>query len=51
MLTIMNYNMAQSAGVVEYTDCIFAEGQDSPNECLWYDAKRIDGEVPVMLEL
>ena len=22
--------MAQLAGVIEYTDCIFAEGQDSP---------------------
>ena len=25
--------VAQSAGVVEHTDCIYAEGQDSLNEC------------------
>ena len=37
---------AQSAGAVEYTNCISV---DPPNECLGYDAKQFDGEVPVML--
>ena len=40
---------AQSA--VEYTDCIYAEVWDSPNECPRYDTKQSDGEVPVMLRL
>ena len=43
--------MAQSAGAVEYTNCIFAEEYNSPNECPRYDTKQSDGEVPVMLEL
>ena len=42
---------AQSAGTEEYTDCISAERQDSPNECPGYNTKQSDGEVPVMLEL
>ena len=41
---------AQSAGAIEHTDCISAEGQDSPNECPGYDTKQSVGEVPVMLE-
>ena len=46
------YSLAQSAGVVDYTDCISAEGWDrSPNECPNYDTEQSDGEVPVMLEL
>ena len=43
--------MAQSAGVVEYTDCISAEGYDFPNECPTYHSKQSDGEVPVNLKL
>ena len=44
--------IAQSAGAVEYTDCISAEGvKPSPNECPGYGTKQSDGEVPVMLEL
>ena len=43
--------MVQSIGAVEYTDSIFAEGQDSfTNECPGYDTKQSDGEVPVMLK-
>ena len=42
--------IAQSAGAVEYTDCISVEGQDSPNECSGYGTKQSDEEVPVMLE-
>ena len=43
--------MAQSAGAVEYTDCISAEGYNSFNECPNYDPKQSDGEAPVNLEL
>ena len=43
--------VAQSAGAVEYTDCISAVGQDSPNECPIYDTKQSDGEGPLKLEL
>ena len=43
--------MAQSAGAAKYTDCISAEGYDSPNECPGYDTKQFDGEVPVTPEL
>ena len=41
--------IAQSAGVVEYTDCFSAVR--SPYECPGYDTKQSDGEVLVMLEL
>ena len=44
-------SLVQLAGAVEYTDCIPAEGKDSPNECSRYDTKQSDGEAPVMLEL
>ena len=30
-------NLAQLAGATEYTDCISAEGYDSPNKCPGYD--------------
>ena len=40
--------MAQSAGGAEYTDCISAKGQHSPNECPGYDT---DAEARVVLEL
>ena len=43
--------MAQSAGDVEYTDCISTEGYDSLNDYSGYDTKQSDGEAPVMLEL
>ena len=36
--------MAQSAGAAKYTNCISAEGEDSPNECP-------EGDAPVMLKL
>ena len=38
-------------GAVEYTNCISAEGLDSPNEYPGYDTKQFYGEAPVMLEL
>ena len=40
--------LTQSAGAVEYTDCISVR---LPNKCPRYDAKQSDGEAPVMLEL
>ena len=43
--------IAQSAGAVEYTDSISAEGLDSSNECTWYDTKQSDGDVSVMHEV
>ena len=33
------------AGAAEYTDCISAEGYDSPNECLGYDTKQSNGAL------
>ena len=47
----MNSSLAQSAGAAEYTNCIYVQGQDFPNECPVYDTKQSDGEAPVMLEL
>ena len=41
----------QSAGSVEYTNCSFAEGLDSPNECPRYDTNQSDDEAPIMLNL
>ena len=43
--------MAQSPDTAEYTDCISADGKDSPNECSTYNSRQSDGEAPVMLEL
>ena len=43
--------MAQSAGSVEYTDYISAEGEDYPNECPGYQTKQSDDEFPLMLKL
>ena len=43
--------LAQSAAAAEYTDCIFAERQDSSHECPAYDTKQSDGKASVMLEL
>ena len=42
--------MAQSAGAVEYTDCISAVGYDSP-KYPGYDTKKSDGESAATLEL
>ena len=44
-------SMAQLARAAEYTDCISAEGQDSPNQCPESDTKQSDGKAPVLLEL
>ena len=43
------YN-AQSAGSVEYIECISAEGWDSPNDIKQSDTKQSDGEALVILE-
>ena len=42
--TYINIYTTQSAGAVEYTDCISVE-------CPEYDTKQYDSNVPVMLEL
>ena len=44
-------SLAQLVGTAEYTNCIPAEGKDSPDECSGYDTKQSDGEASVMLEL
>ena len=44
-------SLAQSAGAVEYTECISTQEVDSPNECPGYNTKQPDGKAPVMLEL
>ena len=43
--------LAKLAGVVEYNDCIYAEGSDFLQWVSWYDTKQSDSEAPVMLEL
>ena len=43
--------LAHSTWATEYTDCISIEGYDSLRQCLGYDTKQSDGEIPVMLEL
>ena len=45
------WQIAQSAGAVEYTDCTFAEGWDTPQKCPGYDTKQSDGEAQAVLEL
>ena len=45
---VTKFYLAQSAGAVEYTNCISAEGWDSPNKCPRYDTKQSDGEASVM---
>ena len=43
---------AQSAGAVEYTNCISAEGvTPSLQRVSWNDIKKSDGEVLVLMEL
>ena len=42
----MKVKAAQSAGALEYTDSIPAEGYDPhPNECPGYDTKQSDAEA------
>ena len=43
----LTHLLTQSAGAVEYTDCISAERYES-SECPEYDTKQSDGEVSVM---
>ena len=47
------FEVAQSAGVVEYTDCLSAE--ELPplphNECPGFDSKQSDSEATVMPQL
>ena len=50
-LSLNSIYIAQSAGAVEYTNYISAEGYTPPHECPRYDAKQSDGEAPVILEL
>ena len=38
--------MVQSAGTVEYTDCISAEEYDSPDGCPGYDIKQSENSSP-----
>ena len=44
----MVWMIVQSAGAAEYTDCICAEGLDSPNVCFGFDTKQSDAQAPVM---
>ena len=44
-------DIVQSAGAVEYTDCISAGGTPTPNECPAFDTKQSDGKVSVRLDL
>ena len=50
LLLLWIAKMVQSVKAVEYTNCISAEGKDSPYECPGYDTKQSDGEAPIMLE-
>ena len=43
--------MAQLTGAAEYTDCIFADREDSPTECPGYDTKQSEGEALCMVLL
>ena len=52
VLTFLNIVLDQSAGAVEYTDCISVERWETSTprrKCLAYDTKKYVGEVPVML--
>ena len=44
-------SIAQLAGAVEYTDCIFAEGLRRTSPRPRYYTKQSDGQAPVMLKL
>ena len=37
------YETPDLTGAAEYSNCISAEGYDSPNKCPGYDAKQSDG--------
>ena len=50
LLTVVQ-SAVQSAGAVEYTDCISGERARFHNECPVYDTKQSDGEASIMLEL
>ena len=39
------------AGVVEYTDYIYAEGLEPPDKCPRYDTNQSDSEASLMLEI
>ena len=43
--------MAQSAGAVEYTDCISAGGKTQPTSGLDINTKQYDDEASKILEL
>ena len=49
--SLLLFYITQSVGAVGYTDSTPEEGWDPTNECLEYEIKQSDGEVPVMLEL
>ena len=43
------WEIAESAGIVECTNCISAEvARHPPNECPGYDIKQSDDEVPIL---
>ena len=46
-MKLLNLNLGQWAGAVEYTDRKSVEGQP-PHEFPGYDSKQTDGEVPVI---
>ena len=41
-------SIAKLGGYVEYTDCIYAEGQTHPNSFHTYKIERSDGEAPAL---
>ena len=47
----LNFDTAQSAGAIEYTDCISTEGYNPHphNESPGYDIKQSDGDTPVLV--
>ena len=47
----LTFIFAQSAGAVEYPDCISTGREYFSDECLRYDNKQSDGDVSVMLDL
>ena len=51
LIFILKVYLAQSAGIVEYTDCTSAKVMIPANKCRGYDTKQSDCEIPVMMEL
>ena len=46
-----SFLLDQLIGALEYTDSIYAAGQDPvTNECPGYDTKQSDGKAPIMLD-